>query len=53
MFADKARSLPKRFRGSTLVGYSLTHKHYTRLNRLARDKLYNLFGPFISDKKSL
>jgi len=45
MFVGKARSLPKSGANdpSTLkallsVGSGLTHKHYTRLKRLARDE---------------
>jgi hypothetical protein len=41
MFVDEARSLPQSGtpeRGFTLVGSGLTHKHWTRLEKLARDK---------------
>jgi hypothetical protein len=41
MFASKAKSSTKRGeteRGSTWVGSGLAHKHYSRLERLARDK---------------
>ncbi len=30
------------------IGSSLTHKHYTRLERFAKDKHSSLFGPFVS-----
>jgi hypothetical protein len=32
----------------TWVGSGLTCKHRTRLERLARDKHYNLFQPFVT-----
>ncbi len=40
MFVGKARGLPEKF--FTWVGPSLTRKHQTRLERLARDKHSNL-----------
>ncbi len=51
MFVGKARSLPESgvlFGCSTQVGYSLTHKHQSRLERLARDKHSSLLRTFVN-----
>jgi hypothetical protein len=55
-FEGKARSLPKGGAPEKIfiqVGSSLTHKHYTRPERLERDAHYSLLGPFVNyvDKK--
>ncbi len=50
MFED-ARSLPYIRApewGFTLIGFLLIRKHYTQLERPARDKHSGLFGPFES-----
>ncbi len=51
MFVDKARSHP--LRGSpeicfTQVGSGLTHKHYTSLEKLAKDKDSRLLQTFVN-----
>jgi hypothetical protein len=50
VFGGKAWSLPYgiRERCSTRVDCGLNHKHYTMLERLAKDKHSSLFGPFVS-----
>jgi hypothetical protein len=56
MFSSGARSSPKREapeRHSAWVGSSLSHKHYDRLERLARDKFDSLFGYFVSNKEKV
>jgi hypothetical protein len=49
MFARKTESLTKRGGVERLYireGSSLTRKHKTKLERLAKDKPFSLFGPF-------
>ncbi len=51
MFVGEARSLlqsgaPER--GFTWVGYGFTHKHETRLERLARIKHFNLLLQYVN-----
>jgi hypothetical protein len=51
MLEGKARSLPYRGvpeRYSARLGYCLTRKHYTRLERLARDKYTTLLRPLLN-----
>jgi hypothetical protein len=45
IFAAKAR---RTLWCSTLIGYDLTHKYQTRLEKRARDKHSSLFGLLIS-----
>ncbi len=47
VFEEKAWSLP---RYSTLVCYSLTRKHNTRLEKLNRDKHFNFLAQFYNKK---
>jgi hypothetical protein len=35
-------------RSFSKVSSGLTHKHYTRLERVAKDKYSSLLGPFVS-----
>jgi hypothetical protein len=47
MFSIKARSYPRKGVHEmcyTWVGFSLTHKHWTRLKRSARDKHSSILG---------
>ncbi len=46
MFVDKAKSLP--WRRSTWLFSDITRKHYTRMERLPRDKHSSLLSPFVS-----
>jgi hypothetical protein len=51
IFAGKVSSLDKygdQERCFTLVGSDLTHKHYTSLERLSRDKHPSLLGPSVN-----
>jgi hypothetical protein len=57
IFAVEARSQPQRVgapeKYPTFVCFGLLHKHWTRLERLARDKHSSLIGTFLSyDEKS-
>jgi hypothetical protein len=55
MFFGKARIIPEGGapeRCFSLIVSVLTRKHYTRLERLARDKHSSFFEPFVSYKEN-